>query len=87
MSVPTPERREVTPLEQARLVRAAVDQTVLDFITATMEARGYPPTVREVGEHMGWTSSSTVANRLARLKREGRVTSKPGSPRTLVVVR
>jgi len=35
-------------------------QRILDFIAETVRDRGYPPTVREIGEAVGLTSSSSV---------------------------
>ena len=42
-------------------------QRILDFIEKTVRDRGYPPTVREIGEAVGLTSSSSVHAQLANL--------------------
>ncbi len=42
---------------------------ILDFIADTVRERGYPPTVREIGEAVGLTSSSSVHAQLANLER------------------
>jgi SOS-response transcriptional repressor LexA len=57
-------------------------QEILDF---TKENR-YPPTVRELGQALGISSSSTVQGFLERLKIHGLVTWEQGCPRTLKVV-
>jgi SOS-response transcriptional repressor LexA len=38
---------------------------ILDFIETNMRDRGYPPSVREIGEAVGLSSSATVHNHLA----------------------
>ena len=42
---------------------------ILDFIVAQQRLRGYPPSVREIGEAVGLTSPSTVHTHLATLQR------------------
>ena len=49
----------------------ARQQRILDFIAETVRDRGYPPTVREIGEAVGLTSSSSVHAQLANLERKG----------------
>ena len=49
----------------------ARQRRILDFIHETVQARGYPPTVREIGEAVGLTSSSSVHAQLANLERRG----------------
>ncbi|HEY8376809.1 MAG TPA: transcriptional repressor LexA [Nannocystis sp.] len=46
-------------------------QQALDFITACLEANGYPPTLREIGEHMGIRSTNGVNDHLKALERKG----------------
>ena len=46
-------------------------QRIVDFIAETVRERGYPPTVREIGEAVGLTSSSSVHAQLANLERAG----------------
>jgi repressor LexA len=56
---------------------------ILDFIRDTVELRGYPPTVREIGEAVGLTSSSSVHAQLATLQRKGLLRRDPSKPRTI----
>lgn len=56
---------------------------ILDFIRDTVERRGYPPTVREIGEAVGLTSSSSVHAQLATLQRKGLLRRDPSKPRTI----
>lgn len=44
---------------------------VLDFITKSMEDRGYPPTIREIGEKLGIRSTNGVNDHLKALERKG----------------
>ncbi len=53
-------------------------QQILDFIRRTIEERGYPPTVREIGAEIGLKSSSSVHYHLRVLEREGFI-SRDGS--------
>lgn len=44
---------------------------ILDFIAASIRERGYPPTLREIGKHMGIKSTNGVSDHLRALKRKG----------------
>jgi repressor LexA len=56
---------------------------ILDYIKATVRERGYPPTVREIGEAVGLNSSSSVHAQLANLERRGRLRRDPTKPRAM----
>ncbi len=56
---------------------------VLEFIDAEVRERGYPPSVREIGEAVGLSSSSTVHAHLAALQDKGFLTRDPTKPRAL----
>ena len=56
---------------------------ILEFIRETVHARGYPPTVREIGEAVGLTSSSSVHAQLANLERQGLLRRDPTKPRAM----
>ncbi|MGC8462848.1 MAG: transcriptional repressor LexA [Acidimicrobiales bacterium] len=58
---------------------------ILDCISASLRERGYPPSVREIGEVVGLTSSSTVHAHLAVLQREGYLRRDPTKPRAIEV--
>lgn len=58
---------------------------VLEFIDQTMRERGYPPSVREIGEAVGLTSPSTVHSHLATLERLGCLRRDPSKPRAIEV--
>jgi repressor LexA len=56
---------------------------ILDFVTKYVDAHGYPPTVREIGEAVGLASPSTVHAHLANLERAGLLKRDPTKPRAL----
>jgi repressor LexA len=58
---------------------------ILTFIADSQRERGYPPSVREIGEAVGLTSSATVHTHLAVLQREGYLSRDPSKPRAIVV--
>jgi repressor LexA len=60
-------------------------QRIVDFIGQTVRERGYPPTVREIGEAVGLTSSSSVHAQLANLERKGLLTKDPTKPRAMAL--
>jgi repressor LexA len=58
---------------------------ILDFIELAMRERGYPPSVREIGEAVGLTSPSSVHAQLASLQRMGFLRRDPTKPRAIEV--
>jgi repressor LexA len=60
-------------------------QRILDFISVTMRRQGYPPTVREIGDAVGLTSSSSVHAQLANLERMGLLHKDPTKPRAMTL--
>jgi repressor LexA len=58
-------------------------QRILDFIARTVRERGFPPTVREIGEAVGLTSSSSVHAQLENLERRGYLHKDPTKPRAI----
>src|SRR5262245_30084800 len=73
-----PESPEAGPL-------TARQRRIVDFIATTVRERGYPPTVREIGEAVGLTSSSSVHAQLANLERRGLLTKDPTKPRAMTL--
>ena len=79
-----------TPISAARSLAKSNTLTdrqrgILDFIVVNMRERGYPPSVREIGEAVGLNSPSTVHNHLATLQRLGYLYRDPTKPRALEV--
>lgn len=58
---------------------------ILDFIVQNMQDRGYPPSVREIGEAVGLSSSATVHNHLGILQKLGYLHRDPTKPRAIEV--
>ncbi|MGZ5291090.1 MAG: transcriptional repressor LexA [Actinomycetota bacterium] len=58
---------------------------IVEFISKTVRERGYPPTVREIGEAVGLTSSSSVHAQLANLERAGMLHKDPTKPRAMTL--
>lgn len=58
---------------------------VLECIEATMRERGYPPSVREIGEAVGLTSPSSVHAHLSTLQKLGYLRRDPTKPRAIQV--
>jgi len=59
---------------------------VLEVIRDAVERRGYPPSMREIGEAVGLTSPSSVAHQLATLERKGFLRRDPNRPRAIEVI-
>ena len=59
---------------------------ILDFIAERQRQRGYPPSVREIGEAVGLASSSTVHAHLGTLQRLGFLRRDPTKPRAIEVL-
>ncbi|WP_139488858.1 transcriptional repressor LexA [Brevibacillus dissolubilis] len=58
-------------------------QAIIDFIRKEVKDKGYPPSVREIGEAVGLASSSTVHGHLARLEKKGLIRRDPTKPRAI----
>jgi len=59
---------------------------VLETIRSSVESRGYPPSMREIGEAVGLTSPSSVKHQLTTLERKGYLRRDPNRPRAIEVV-
>ncbi len=73
------DRDMVTPRMTAR------QRQILEFIEAQIQAKGYPPSVREIGEAIGLNSPSTVHTHLNTLTRLGYLRRDPTKPRAIEV--
>jgi repressor LexA len=61
-------------------------QDILQYIKEEVKSKGYPPSVREIGEAVGLASSSTVHGHLARLESKGLIRRDPTKPRAIEVL-
>jgi len=60
-------------------------RTILEVIRASVTNRGYPPSIREIGDAVGLTSTSSVAHQLRTLERKGHLRRDPNRPRAVDV--
>lgn len=60
-------------------------RTILDVIRTSVTSRGYPPSIREIGDAVGLTSTSSVAHQLRTLERKGYLRRDPNRPRAVDV--
>jgi repressor LexA len=61
-------------------------QAIMDFIKKEVMEKGYPPSVREIGEAVGLASSSTVHGHLERLEKKGLIRRDPTKPRAIEIM-
>jgi len=61
-------------------------EDILAFIKEEVRKKGYPPSVREIGEAVGLASSSTVHGHLARLENKGLIRRDPTKPRAIEIL-
>ena len=76
-STDSPARRDSGLTERQR--------TILEVIRASVTTRGYPPSIREIGDAVGLTSTSSVAHQLRTLERKGYLRRDPNRPRAVDV--
>jgi repressor LexA len=60
-------------------------QQVLDYIKTAVETRGYPPSVREIGDAVGLSSPSSVHAQLNSLVEAGMIKRDPTKPRAIMI--
>lgn len=71
--------RPVKPLTEKQ-------QAILKSIAHSVETRGYPPTMREIGDDVGLSSLSSVTHQLTRLELGGYIRRDPNRPRALEIL-
>ena len=64
----------------------ARQKQILAYIKDTLRAKGYPPSVREIGAAVDLRSSSTVHSHLTKLEEMGFLRRDPTKPRALEVL-
>lgn len=69
------------PTSKNRLSRR--QEQILFFIRESVESRGFPPSIREIGEAVGLSSSSTVHSHLRSLESKGYLKRNPSKPRSI----
>ncbi|MCY0876600.1 MAG: transcriptional repressor LexA [Firmicutes bacterium] len=64
----------------------AKQEAILAFIKHEVLTRGYPPSVREIGDAIGVTSTSTVHGHLSKLEQRGLIRRDPTKPRAIEIM-
>ena len=64
----------------------ARQQAIFDFIAASVESRGYPPSMREIADAVNMASLSSVTHQLGRLEELGYIRRHPNRSRSLEVL-
>lgn len=72
------------PTSKNRLSRR--QEQILFFIRESVESRGFPPSIREIGEAVGLSSSSTVHSHLRSLEAKGYLKRNPSKPRSIEIL-
>ena len=72
--------------EKKKRVRGDTQGKILDFIRQEVAVKGYPPSVREIGEAVGLKSTSTVHGHLRRLENKGLLVRDAMKPRAMGLV-
>lgn len=71
------------PMDDSGLTQR--QRMVLEVIRDSVQRRGYPPSMREIGEAVGLTSTSSVSHQLRTLQRKGYLRRDPNRPRAVEV--
>lgn len=79
-------RRPGRPRQTADDELTPRQRRVLETVRTSVTERGYPPTMREIGETVGLTSPSSVKHQLEMLERKGYLRRDPNRPRAIEVV-
>lgn len=76
-------RKAVTIMAGKQRPRGDTQTKILSYIQEVIETRGYPPSVREIGEAVGLRSTSTVHGHLTRLEKKGLLHRDAMKPRAI----
>ena len=88
MAATSLQRSPTKQLEKIELTEQLTERQsrILEYIRHVTKVRNYPPSVREIGEAVGLSSSSTVHNHLNQLERRGLIKRDPSKSRTVQLV-
>ncbi len=87
-STDTPDGTDRTPESRSGGRASSLTErqrTILDVIRTSVTTRGYPPSIREIGDAVGLTSTSSVAHQLRTLEKKGYLRRDPNRPRAVDV--
>ncbi len=88
-SMDTPEKNADTPVKPGTRRRKSLSDkqlAILDVIARSVSDRGYPPSMREIGDAVGLSSLSSVTHQLNQLELSGYLRRDPNRPRALEVL-
>jgi repressor LexA len=74
------------PFEEESYMLTDRQQQVLEYIRQTVAERGYPPSVREIGDAVGLSSPSSVHAQLNSLVAAGMIRKDPAKPRAIMIM-
>jgi repressor LexA len=83
----TPSRRPAPSSVEVAAGITERQRRILEMISASIAAHGYPPAIREIGDAVGLTSPSSVAYQLSVLEKKGYLRRDPRRPRAMEVLR
>lgn len=78
--------RDAEPRTRRRTSLSDKQLAILDMIQKSVAARGYPPSMREIGDAVGLSSLSSVTHQLNQLELSGYLRRDPNRPRALEVL-
>lgn len=64
----------------------STQEKILNYIKSELKLKGYPPTLREIGDAVGLASSSTVHGHLDRMEKKGLIRRDPSKPRAIDIL-
>lgn len=76
----------VKPNTRRRTSLSDKQKSILEFISRSVDARGYPPSMREIGDAVGLSSLSSVTHQLNQLELSGYLRRDPNRPRALEIL-
>lgn len=72
--------------QRRRTTLSAKQQAILEFVQRSVSTRGYPPSMREIGDAVGLASLSSVSYQLDQLELAGYLRRDPNRPRAMEVL-
>ena len=76
----------VRPSTRRRTSLSDKQQAILEAIQVSLDARGYPPSMREIGDAVGLSSLSSVTHQLNQLELSGYLRRDPNRPRAMEIL-
>ena len=74
------------PSTRRRTSLSNKQQAILAYVQSSLDARGYPPSMREIGDAVGLSSLSSVTHQLNQLELSGYLRRDPNRPRAMEIL-